>query len=191
MDNAADTLLKDVKEYGLRGLKLDPALQQFDVADRNRAYPVYEACASAGIPLLIHCGLSWAPKGQASLANPIALEPVVQDFPNLNIILAHFGWPWTSEALMLAVKHRNVHLDTSVLFSGSPHDSLNHVINQLGGVDVLDRSLPNQVVFGSNYPRVDPKRVAWAVHDLGLRPGMEHRVTHANAAHLLGLEESR
>ena len=190
-EDAADVLLRDVKEYGLKGLKLDPALQQFDVADRDRAYPVYEAAASAGIPLLIHCGLSWAPQGQARLADPVALEPVVQDFPNLSIILAHFGWPWAREALMLAVKHRNVLLDTSVLYSGSPHDSRTHVINEIGGVDVLDRSLPDQVVFGSNYPRVDPKRVAWAVRDLGLRPAMEQRLCHDTAARLLGLEVAR
>jgi uncharacterized protein len=190
-ENAADALLRDVREYGLKGLKLDPALQQFDVADRDRAYPVYQAAVDAGIPLLIHCGLSWAPRGQSRLANPLTLEPVVQDFPSLNIILAHFGWPWTREALMLAVKHRNVLLDTSVLYSGSPHDSLTHVINEIGGVDVIDRSLPDQIVFGSNYPRVDPKRVAWAVRALGLRPEMEQRLCHGTAARLLGLEAAR
>ncbi|GAC1669908.1 MAG: hypothetical protein PVS3B2_11000 [Candidatus Dormibacteraceae bacterium] len=188
VEGAADVLLRDVAEYGLRGLKLDPALQQFDVGDRERAYPVYEACLSADIPLLIHCGLSWAPRGRAALARPIDLEPVIHDFPDLNIILAHFGWPWVHEALMLAIKHRSVHLDTAVLYSGAPHDSLARVVADIGGVDVIDRSLPEQVLFGSNYPRVDPKRVASAVRDLGLRPAMEHRLCTTNAARLLGLD---
>lgn len=190
LESAPATLKRDVAEYGLRGLKLDPALQQFDVADRRLAYPVYQSCAELGIPVLMHCGLSWAPHGKAALAHPLALEPVVQDFPDLQLVIAHFGWPWVSEAVMLAVKHRNVHLDTSVLYSGSPSDSLGQVIANLGGPDVLDRSLPGQIVFGSNYPRVDPKRVSWAVSELGLRPAMEQRVRHGNAARLLGMENN-
>jgi predicted TIM-barrel fold metal-dependent hydrolase len=187
--DAPDVLRRAVREYGLRGLKLDPSLQRFDVADRERAYPVYAAALELGIPVLLHSGMSWAPKAPAALAHPLALEPVVHDFPALPLIIAHFGWPWVNEAVMLAIKHANVHLDTSVLFSGTPPESLHHVVVNLVGREVLDRSLHAQVVFGSNYPRVDPKRAAHAVRALELRPKLERRIFNDNAARLLGLEE--
>jgi len=176
-----------VREYGLQGLKLDPALQRFAIDSEQHAYPVYARCAELGIPLLIHCGLSWAPQGRTALAQPLILESVIQSFPTLQVIIAHLGWPWVSEAIMLALRFQNVFLDTSVLFSGSPCESLRHALESSVGVETLARSLSRQVVFGSNYPRVDPKRAKWAVQDLGLRPKLERRIMHDNAAALLDL----
>ena len=186
---AAETLGRDVREYGLKGLKLDPSLQRFDLGDRDKAFPVYAACVELGIPLLVHCGLSWAPRGLAGLANPLGLEEAIQEFPKLRFILAHFGWPWVGEALMLALKHESVYLDTSILYSGTPTEALRHVLADVVGLDVLDQGLRGRVLFGSNYPRVDPKRVVHALRQLGLGPQLQQRILHDNAATLLNLEE--
>jgi predicted TIM-barrel fold metal-dependent hydrolase len=188
---AASVLQHDVHEYGLRGLKLDPALQRFLVSDEERAYPIYQACVELDIPVLVHCGMSWAPKGRASFAHPLSLEPVVKDFPDLRVIIPHFAWPWVGEAVMLALTNRNVYLDTSVLYSGSPGEALTQVVASIGGIDVIERSLREQIVFGSDYPRVDPKRVAWAVRDLGMRDSLAENVFHANAQRALKLEVPR
>jgi predicted TIM-barrel fold metal-dependent hydrolase len=188
--SAADELRVAVDRFGLRGLKLDPALQQFALNDRERAYPLYEACIELDIPVLVHCGLSWAPRGQAGRAHPLDLEMPVQELPELKLIIAHLGWPWTAEAMMLAIKHRNVHLDTSVLFSGTPADALRKAIDSTVGLATLNRSLRDQIVFGSNYPRVDPKRAAHAVRDLGLPPSLERRIFDTNARRLLKLEDA-
>jgi len=185
LPDAAARLEHDVREYGLSGLKLDPALQRFTIDDEQRAFPVYAAAAALGIPVLMHCGLSWARIGRSSLAHPLALEPVIEAFPSLRIVIAHLGWPWVPEAVMLAIKHRTVYLDTSVLFSGTPTESLRHVIDTVIGRELFDRSIPEQVVFGSNYPRVDPKRAMWAVRDLGLRPRLTQRIFNDNATALL------
>jgi predicted TIM-barrel fold metal-dependent hydrolase len=186
--DAADRLARDVKEYGLSGLKLDPSLQRFAIDDEQRAFPVYAAAQELGIPVLIHCGMSWSPAGRSSLAQPLALEPVVEAFPDLRVVIPHLGWPWAAEAVMLAIKHRNVYLDTSVLFSGTPSESLRHVVDTVLGRELMDRSLPRQILFGSNYPRVDPKRAAWAVKELELRPKLERRIFEDNARVLLGLD---
>lgn len=173
-----------VKEYGLVGLKLDPALQLFDPADRERAFPVYQQALELDIPVLIHCGLSWARVGRSSKAHPLALEEVIHAFPDLKIVIPHFGWPWVDESVMLALKHRNVYLDTSILHSGTPPESIRHTLERVG-LDLLDRSLHAQVLFGSNYPRVDPKRVADGVRKLGLRPSLERKIFDTNARELL------
>ncbi|MBS1862049.1 MAG: amidohydrolase [Actinobacteria bacterium] len=183
---AAERLVKDVGEYGLHGLALDPALQRFDLADRDVAYPVYQAASELAIPVMVRCGINWAPKGLASLGRPLLLEPVIHDFPDLRLVIPQLGWPWVDDALMLAIKHRNVYLDTSVLFSGTPTESLRQVVETRIGHETIDRSLPRQVVFGSSYPRVDPKRAAWAVSELGFRPKLTQRIFHDNAADLLG-----
>lgn len=189
LEDAPATLEAAVQTLGLRGLKLDPALQLFDIDDETRAFPVYEACVRLNIPVLMHCGLSWAPKGRSSRSHPIALESVVHEFPELRVVIAHCGFPWVSDALLLALKYPNVYLDTAIIYSGTPTDSLRRVLAQDIGLEVVDRSLHHQIVFGSNFPRVDHKRVVAAVRALGFSEWLENRIFHANAAELLGLEE--
>ncbi|MBV9606912.1 MAG: amidohydrolase family protein, partial [Solirubrobacterales bacterium] len=114
------------------------------------------------------------------------LEPVLADHPGLRLVIPHFGWPWVSEALMLAVKYPTVMLDTSVLFAGTPEQSLGRVVRQQVGVDIVNGPLADQVVFGSAYPRVDPKRVRWAVDALGLEPQAHEKIMSRNGRRLLG-----
>lgn len=182
--SAAEQLRRDVHEYGLLGLTLDPALQCFDIA-ADCATDVYEAADELGIPVLVKCGINWAPKALSGRGHPLKLEPIVHAFPGLRLVISQLGWPWVEDALALAIKHSNVHLDTSVLFSGTPSESLRHVVEHRIGRETFDRSLSRQVVFGSSYPRVDPKRAVWAVRDLAFRQTLERRIFQDNATALL------
>lgn len=178
-------LERAVKGLGLKGLKLDPALQRFGLDDRRLAWPVYQAASELGIPVVVHCGLSWSMIGQAKYARPLALEEVAQEFPRLRIVIAHCGWPWVDEALLVALKYRNVFLDTSVVSSGTPADALRRTLAERIGLDVLERSLPRQVVFGSNYPRADMRRTVRGMAALALSPSLRARIMRANAEELL------
>ncbi len=183
--DAARQLERAIRALGLAGLKLDPALQRFDVASAQHAFPIYETCASLGVPVLLHCGMSWAPSGLGRLAHPLLLEEVIQTFPQVNFILAHLAWPWVQEATMLAVKYANVHLDTAVLYSGTPGDALRHALAEQIGLNVVERSLFDKLVFGSNYPRVDIRRSVRGVKALGLSHSTEQAILHGNAQRLL------
>jgi predicted TIM-barrel fold metal-dependent hydrolase len=183
--HAGKSLERAIRQLGLRGLKLDPALQGFDIDDKDVAYPIYQQCTELGAPLLIHCGLSWAPSGRASHAHPIMLEAVAQEFPDLQLIVAHCGWPWVAEAVMLALKYRNIHLDTAILYSGTPSDAYRHVLAQQVGCEVLERSLREQVLFGSNYPRVDMRRSVRGIHELNLSPAFLNNLFSNNARRVL------
>jgi len=177
LDHAVGTL-------GLRGLNLDPALQRFR-ADDERAFPVYEKADALGIPVTFQMGLNWAPRARIADARPLDLEAVAATFPKLRIVVAHCGWPYTMEALALAVKYPNVFLDTAILFSGRPESSVAAVFAGQYGLDVVEASLRERIVFASDYPRVDPKRVARAVRMLGLRPLTEKMIFGENAESLL------
>jgi uncharacterized protein len=183
--DAPRQLERAVKGLGLKGLKLDPALQRFGLDDRRVAWPVYQAAAELGVPVVVHCGLSWSMIGQAKYARPLALEEVAQEFPRLRIVIAHCGWPWVEEALLVALKYRNVFLDTSVVSSGTPADALRRTLAERIGLDVIERSLPRQVLFGSNYPRADIRRSVRGMAALALSPSLRARVMRANAEELL------
>ncbi len=183
---AARELETAVKKLGLRGLKLDPALQDFRINHR-KVFPMYEAAAGLGIPLLVHTGMSWAPETPLERGHPLHLEEPIRQFPELNFVLAHFGWPWVWEATTLALKYPNVYLDTSCLYYDSPREFFQFVFSKQIPTTVIERSLRNKIVFGSNYPRVEIKNMVHALKSLALTEGCLNKILRENAERLLGL----
>ncbi len=183
---AARELEKAVTGSGLKGLKLDPALQDFHPND-PKILPVYEAAASLRIPVLMHAGMSWAPETPLERGQPLWLEPAIRRFPQLNFVLAHFGWPWVWEATALALKYPNVYLDTSCLYYDSPKEFFQFVFSRQIPTTVIERSLRNKVVFGSNYPRVEIKNMVHALKSLALTEDCLEKILRHNAERLLGL----
>ncbi len=183
-EGAARELEQSVRHMGLKGLKLDPALQDFQPGD-TRAFSLYEAAAALRIPVLIHTGMSWAPGTALELGQPLLLEPAIRRFPGLNFILAHFAWPWVWEATALALKYPNVYLDTSCLYYDSPKEFFQFVFSKQIPTTVIERSLRNKIVFGSNYPRVEIKNMVHALNTLGLTEGFLNKVFRENPERLL------
>jgi hypothetical protein len=182
---AAQTLEAAVQKLGLRGLKLDAALQDFDPCD-PRVFAVYEAANSLGLPVLLHTGMSWAPETPLERGYPLLHEPAIRRFPKLHFVLAHWAWPWVWEATALALKYPNVFLDTSCLYYDSPKEFYQFVFSRQIPTTVIERSLRNQVVFGSNYPRVEIKNMVHALRSLALTERCLNKILCSNALRLLG-----
>jgi predicted TIM-barrel fold metal-dependent hydrolase len=173
-----------VEKMGLKGLKLDPSLQNFLPADA-KAFALYEAAAALGIPVVVHTGMSWAPEAPLELAHPLLLEPAIRRWPTLSFVLTHFGWPWVWETAALALKYPNVYLDTGCLYYDSPKEFFQFVFSKQIPTTVIERSLRNRVVFGSNYPRVEIKNMVHALKSLSLTEGCLNKILKENAAQLL------
>jgi len=175
---------------GLVGLKLDPALQDFDPTE-PAALDLYAAAESLGIPVLLHTGMSWAPETAIQPGNPIALEPAIRRYPKLNFVLAHFGWPWVWETVALMMKYPNVYADTSCLYYDSPKEFYQFVFREQVPTTLIERSLRNRMVFGSNYPRVEIKNMVHALESLPLTEGCRTRIFRENDERLLAGAQNR
>lgn len=186
-DGAVKELEHAVKKMGLKGLKLDPALQDFELRD-SKVYDLYEAAAGLNIPVLLHTGMSWAPSTLIERGHPMLLEEAIARFQNLNFVLAHWGWPWVWEATALALKYPNVYLDTSCLYYDSPREFYQFVFSKQIPTTVLERSLRNRMLFGSNYPRVEIKNMVHALGTLELTEGCLEKIFEETPGRLLGLK---
>lgn len=102
-----------IEEFGLRGVKLYPH-SGFYVNDR-RLYPVYEYCECAGVPVIIHSGIKAVRLQYMKYNNPMNADDVATDFPGLNVIMCHGGYPWTEEFIAVAGTNPNVYVDISFL----------------------------------------------------------------------------
>lgn len=180
--------LERCAQRGLVGLKVQPITQQFDLNDK-RFYPLWDFCQEQGWPLLVHTGTTAIgakqPGGDGlklSHGRPVPLvDDVAADFPRLQIIAAHFAWPWHLELLAVAQHKSNVYVDLS---GWAPKYIPQEVLLY------CDKLIPHKFLFGSDYPMLDVDRWMAEFERLDLRDATRQRVLHDNAAELLGLDTS-
>jgi uncharacterized protein len=99
-----------VRGRGFKGLSLRPFMIGLPADDR-RYYPLYAKCVELGIPLSIHSSANWTTVAVSDLGHPRHIDVVAADFPELDIVMSHAGYPWVLEAVLLAWKYPNVYLE--------------------------------------------------------------------------------
>ncbi len=122
-------------------MKLYPSYQHY-YPNEQRMYPLYQAAQDLGIPVLFHVGSSVFRGTRMKYCDPLHLDDVAVDFPELNLVMAHAGRGfWYDRAFFLAKLHANVYLE----ISGLPPSKLMTYFPE------LDR-LTEKVIFGSDWP---------------------------------------
>jgi predicted TIM-barrel fold metal-dependent hydrolase len=178
--------LRALVERGARGVKFHPSMQGFTPNDRL-AYPLYEVIEEVGVPALFHTGQTGIGAGvpggggiRLKYSNPMLVDDVAVDFPELRIILAHPSFPWQDEALAVATHKPYVHIDLS---GWSPK----YFPPQL--VRYANTLLRDKVLFGSDYPLITPDRWLADFANLDIKPDVRPKILRDNAIRLLGLEK--
>ena len=174
-----------VEVHNARGFKFHPSVQGFRPNDRA-AYPLYEAIESLGVPAVFHSGQTGIGSGlrggggiRLKYSNPMALDDVAVDFPDLTIIIAHPSFPWQDEALAVATHKPNVYIDLS---GWSPK----YFPPQL--VQYANSLLKHKVLFGSDFPLISPDRWMKDFGQLDLKDEVRPLIVKDNAVVALGLE---
>jgi predicted TIM-barrel fold metal-dependent hydrolase len=172
---------------GVRGFKLHPPLQQFHANDR-RAYPFYEVLNEARMPVIFHTGHSGIGTGlpggggvRLKYGNPMDMDDVAVDFPDLTIILAHPSFPWQDEALSVCLHKPRVYID----LSGWSPKYFSPIL-----VQYANTLLKHKMLFGSDYPLLTPDRWLSDFAQIGIRDEVRPLILKENAARLFGLNGS-
>ncbi|MCA1839007.1 MAG: amidohydrolase family protein [Actinomycetota bacterium] len=183
--DAIDELERCISQLGMKGAKFHPSMQRFDPSD-EAFFPLWQKAGELGIACIFHTGTSGigarTPGGQGiriDLARPILLDPAAAAFPDLKIVMAHFGWPWHLEAIAMALHKTNVLIDTS---GWAPRYIPAEVVREMKG------RLKDSFVWGSDYPFISPSRCLEEMKELGLGADAARRVLLENAAQLLGVK---
>ena len=182
---AVQELERSVKELGLRGLKLHPTTQAF-FPNEVRFYPLWKKCSDLGIPALFHTGQTGVGAGtpggggyKLKYSQPIPyIDDVAADFPELTIIMAHPAVPWQEEQLSVAVHKGNVYID----LSGWSPKYFRPVLTQYAATLLKDK-----VLFGSDYPSLQPDRWLRDFEALEMKPEVRQKILLDNARKILKL----
>jgi uncharacterized protein len=182
--DAVERARRLIDEQGVKGFKFHPNMQRFFPDDRS-AYPLYEVIAGAGLPALFHTGHSGIGTGlpgggglRLKYSNPMPLDDVAADFPELKIVLAHPSFPWQDEAISIALHKANVWIDLS---GWSPKYFAPNL------VQYANSQLRTKVLFGSDFPMITPDRWLADFEQVGFKDEVRPLILKRNAADLLGL----
>lgn len=173
-----------VEDYGVRGFKFHPSFQGFE-PNQRQFYPIYEAIAAKGVPALFHTGLtglgSDLPGGHGiklRYSDPMLLDDVAADFPELTIVMAHPAVPWVDAQIAIASHKANCFVDLS---GWSPK----YFPPQL--VRALTRQLKTKALFGTDHPYITLERWRRDFEALDVDPEVMPMILKDNAVRVLGL----
>ena len=173
-----------VENHGVRGFKFHHILQDIEPAARV-AWPIYEVIAEHGLPAIFHTGHSGMGSGMRGgggihlkYGQPMLVDDVAVDFPDMKIILAHPSWPWVDESLSMALHKENVFIDLS---GWSPKYFQPQIIQY------ANTQLKHKMLFGSDFPLIHPDKWLNAAREAGFRDEVLPLIMKDNAARLLGI----
>lgn len=177
-----------IKGLGLKGIKYQPPVQAFAPSDRM-FYPIWDLLQDLGAPVLIHSGTTAIGAGEPGglgfkleYARPIPhLDNIAADFPRLNIVAAHPGWPFTEELIAVALHKGNVSIDVSGWGPKYIPPALKHE---------MSRRLQDKVMFGSDYPGWSPGQTCDEWEMQGFKPGITDKLFRDNILRILGLHDA-
>ncbi len=174
-----------IEQGVIRGFKFHPTCQGFFPNDRL-AYPLYELIAGHKLPALFHSGHSGIGSGmrgggglRLKYSNPIHLDDVAVDFPDMTIIIAHPSWPWQDEALSVCLHKPNVYIDLS---GWSPKYFPPQLVRYANG------PLRERMLFGSDFPLLTPERWLQEFREAGFKPEVHELILKTNAIRALQLQ---
>ncbi len=171
-----------IADFGVAGFKFHPPIQNFHPYDRM-AWPLYEVICEHRLPAIFHTGHSGMGTGmrggggiRLKYGQPILVDDVAVDFPDMKIILAHPSWPWTDEALSMALHKPNVFIDLSGWSPKYfPPQIAKYANSQLG----------HKFLFGSDFPLITPDKWISDFRNAGFKNEIHDAILKDNAARLL------
>jgi uncharacterized protein len=169
-----------VKRRGFVGAHLYP--HWFGLPpDHAKYYPYYAKCCELDIPIMMQVGQNLIYSRERrlpSVAKPICLDQVAIDFPELKLLGIHIGVPWTDEMIAMAWKHENIFIGVDAYAPRHWPPTLVHYLNSYGRAKVL---------FGTDWPVIDPERAVREIAEMDLRDETRQALMRDNALRVFRL----
>lgn len=174
--------VRRVSELGLKGLSLQPSFFGMAIDDRL-LYPVYAKADELGLAVALHTGINYTVTFPIRNDQPLQLDQIACDFPDLTLIACHAGWPWVPEMVAVLRKHPHVYAEFGGL---APR----YVCEQNTGWEVMFRFMNSlvsrQVLHGTDWPVFPMERALSEWRAGSLRPDVLTALLGGNAGRLLG-----
>ncbi len=168
--------IDEIISLGLKGVKMHPDFQKFQIDDK-KCYKIYETCQGK-LPVLLHTGDS-----RYDYSNPQRMKRVLEDFPGLTVIGAHFGgWSCWKEAAKTLSAYNNFYVDCSSSFDWLTADESREIVRMYGA---------DRVLFATDFPMWNHETEFSRFMDMKLTDEENALILYKNAVKLFGIDESK
>jgi len=181
-------VLDKIDDQGARGLKIHPGEGRFYPDDPSLG-PVYEAMVKRGLPVISHGGLDIA-NPDPSYTRPAAFAGVAEQYPGLNLVIAHLGNNFFDESVQMAAKYPNIFFDTSAVIPGDKQgEALDNqkALTNAEAVQLIRTIGVERVMFGTDYPWFNPLWDLKRFLKLDFSDSEKEALLAGNAKRILGL----
>lgn len=165
------------RNYPICAMKLEPFYFWRDPTDRV-FYPLYAKCEELGLAVQTQVG-GTGPLFPSRSGQPLYIDDVALDFPDLTIVCGHVGSPWVEEMIHVAWKHDNVYIDTSARLAKHFEEPFRKFLGGYG---------QDKCIYASDWPLLDFQRPLAAARALGLSDEVEAKFLAENAIRAFGLD---
>ncbi|HSW16301.1 MAG TPA: amidohydrolase family protein [Ramlibacter sp.] len=170
--------IEEARKLGMTMLNMEPGALPIPMhLDDRRIYPIYAYCEDNNIPVILMSGGSPGP--DISYTEPVHLDRVLADFPDLTVIASHGSWPWVTEVLHIAFRRSNLYV--------CPDMYLHNLPGMEDYIRAANTFLADRFLFGTAYPLTPVKEYTEWFLTLPLKPEVMDKVLYKNAARLLNV----
>ena len=170
-----------IKNMGFVGAHLYPHWYEL-APDHAKYYPFYAKCCELNVPIQMQVGQSMVYSQEyrtKSVGQPIALDAVACDFPELKLIGIHVGIPWHDEMISMAWKHENIFIGCDAHRPKYWPKSFIHYLNSYG---------QDKIIFGTDFPVLEFKKTIDDIDTLGLKSEVRKKLLRDNVIRVYGLD---
>jgi uncharacterized protein len=176
-----------LREERIKGLKLYPGYEPYYVHD-PRMRVIYELAGEFNVPVMIHTGDTYDPKGRIKYSHPIEVDEVAVDFRDVTFVICHLGNPWITDAMEVIYKNPNVVGDISGFTLGHFEERFERYMLQQVNEAVAFASDPSKLLFGTDWPICDMASYIRFVNQLHLTEEENDQIFWKNTARLFRIE---
>ncbi len=183
-------LLEEIRGYinegVVKGLKLYPGYEPYYPFDQ-KLRPIYQLAEECNVPVMIHSGDTYTPKGKIKYSHPLHIDDVAVDHPNVNFVICHVGNPWIRDCMEVVYKNKNVYTDISGLVLGNFSDRFESYMRKQLQEMLLFGVQPDKVLFGTDWPISSMESYINFMQDLKIPEKDSKKIMYENSVKLFKL----
>ena len=180
-----------IRDGFVKGIKLYPGYDKYAINDPSLE-AVFRLAAKYDVPVMIHCGDTFARDAKVRQAHPLLVDDVAVDYPDVRFVICHLGNPWFQDTAEVLYKNDNVYADISGLILGDfTYEFERYLVTRVKDMIAYMGEPGRQLMYGSDWPLVEMGPYVKFLDTLELEDEAWEHVAWKTAAELFRIDVSK
>ncbi len=180
-----------IRDGLVKGIKLYPGYDLYAINDPSLE-AVFRIAAKHDVPVMVHCGDTYAKGAKVRQAHPLLVDDVAVDYPDVRFVICHLGNPWFQDTAEVLYKNDNVFADISGLTLGDfDYAFERYLVTRVKDLIAYMGDPGSQLMYGSDWPLVEMGPYVRFMEGLDLSAEAREHVAWKTAAELFKIDVSK